>query len=121
MTEAEIKRVALAFPDVNVRHLTHIVEGAAAEAAAGLTSTRVIAGWRVVTDRRPPGDWLITAVPVGSPPYPAAPPNDVIVVVMSIATEAGVAHDQIVNNTMFDPDTGELRLAWVAAALQECA
>lgn len=117
MTEAQVRQAAIAFPGVNIRALTHVIEGAAAEAAAGLTATRVVCGWRVVVDRQPPGDWLITANPLGDALYPKHPPGEVIVVTMCIATEAGAPQDLLVDNTAYDPATGEFRVQWGHDAL----
>jgi len=112
MTEAQVRQAASTFPGVNVRALVHVIEGAAAEAAGGLTAVRVTAGWRVITDRAPPGVWRVIAAPIANGPYPLHPPNDVIVVVMCIAMEAGAAQDRLVDNTKYDPSTGEFRVDW---------
>jgi hypothetical protein len=123
MTEAQVRQATVAFPGVNVRALTHVIEGAAAEAAAGLVATRAVCGWRVVVDRTPPGDWRVVATPLSQGTYPMHPPNEVIVVAMCIATEAGAPQDLLVDNTSYDLATGEFRVMWAEsdAALKEHA
>lgn len=118
MTEAEARRVASAHPTVDVRYLVHVVDGAAAEAAAGLTATRVVCGWRIVVDREPPGAWLITANLMTAPAYPCTPPDEVLVAFMCIAMEAGVAQQTIIDDMTTDVAVGELRLAWTTPALE---
>lgn len=86
-----------------------LVEGAAEEAAAGLTATRVICGWRIVADREPPGAWLITAVQMAHTAYPRTPPMDTIVAAMVIAHDAGAPRTMDIT---VDVKVGELRLAW---------
>lgn len=112
MTEPLVRDVAVAYPGVNVRALVHVIEGAAAEAASGLTAVRVVVGWKIVTDRTPPGTWRVIASPISQGPYPLHPPNDVIVVVMCIAMEAGVSPETIADNTSYAPATGEFRIDW---------
>jgi hypothetical protein len=113
VTEAQIREAVSAFPGVDVRALVHVIEGAAVEAAGGLTAIRVVLGWKVITDRTPPGIWRVIASPISQGPYPLHPPDAVIVVVMCIALEAGVAQDVLVDNTKYDPATGEFCVAWV--------
>ena len=115
MNEADARRIASAHPTIDVRRLVYVVDGAAAEAAAGLTATRVVAGWRIVVDRDPPGAWLITAHDMTAAPYPRTPPDDVLVAFVYIAMEAGVSQQAIANTTT-DLILGELRLAWVTPA-----
>lgn len=112
MIEPLVRDVAAAYPGVNVRALVHVIEGAVAEAASGLTAVRVIAGWRIVTDRTPPGVWRTVATPIAPGPYPLHPPDAVIVAVLCIVTEAGADQDRLVDATKYVPSTGEFRVDW---------
>lgn len=121
MTEADIRSALASFPGVNIRALTHVIEGAAAEAAAGLVATRVVCGWRIIVDREVTGAWLVTAASIAPPPPDdvVLPPSDVIAVVICIAYEAGCRLPDV--DAIRLGDDNMLRVGWQGPAVAQGA